>query len=72
MNPFNLIQAMQNPQQFIQNMMQNNQAMQNPIMKNAMQMYQSGDKKGLEQLVGNVAKERGTSIEEMRNKLGIQ
>ena len=71
-NPFQMLQAIQNPQQFIENMMQNNQAMQNPIMKNAMQMYQNGDRKGLENLVNNVAKEQGTTIDEMRNRLGIQ
>lgn len=71
-NPLQLIQVMQNPQQFIQNMMQNSQAMQNPIMQNAMKMYQSGDRKGLESLVNNVAKEQGTTVQDMMKKLGIQ
>ena len=70
-NPMQFIQAIRNPQQFIQGMMQNSQAMKNPMMQNAMDMYQKGDIKGLENLVDNVAKERGTSIEDMRKQLGI-
>jgi len=70
-NPLQLIQSIKNPQQFIQNMMGNNQMMQNPMMKNAMEMYQKGDIQGLQSLTENVAKERGTSIDEMRKQLGF-
>lgn len=70
-NPMQFIQAIRNPQQFVQGMMQNNQMMQNPMMKNAMDMYQKGDVQGLQNLAENVAKERGTSIDEMRKQLGI-
>ncbi len=65
------IQAIRNPQQFIQGIMQNNQMMQNPMMKNAMEMYQKGDIQGLQTLTENVAKERGTSIDDIRKQLGI-
>jgi len=37
-NPFQLFQAMRNPQQFLQQMAGNSQAMSNPILKNAMDM----------------------------------
>ena len=70
-NPLGIIQAIQNPQQFVENMMNNSQAMQNPMMKNAMEMFKNGDVQGLQQLTENVAKQRGTSIEEMRKKLGF-
>ena len=70
-NPLGVIQAIQNPQQFVENMMNNSQAMQNPMMKNAMAMFKNGDVKGLQQLTENVAKQRGTSIDEMRKKLGF-
>ena len=35
-----LMQAVKNPQQFIQQMMGNSQAMQNPMIRNAIEMYQ--------------------------------
>lgn len=70
-NPLGIIQAIQNPQQFVENMMNNSKAMQNPMMKNAMAMFKNGDVKGLQQLTENVAKQRGTSIDEMRKKLGF-
>lgn len=70
-NPLQFIQAMQNPQSFIQNVMRNNQMMQNPMMQNAMEMYQSGNTQGLEQLVNNVAAQKGTSVDEIRKQMGI-
>lgn len=70
-NPMTFIQAMQNPQVFIQNIMKNNQMMQNPMVQNAINMYQNGDTKGLEQLVNNVAAQKGTSVDEIRKQMGI-
>lgn len=62
---------MQNPQQALQGMMGNKMLMQNPIMKNGIDMYQKGDINGLEKIVENICKERGTSIEDVRKQLGI-
>ena len=70
-NPLQLIQALTNPQQFIENMMNNNQIMSNPMMKNGMDMFKSGNRQGLENLVNNIAQQKGTSIDEVRKKLGI-
>ena len=70
-NPLQLMQAIQNPQAFIQNAMNNNKMMNNPMMKNAMEMYQNGNTQGLEQLVNNVAKQKGTSVEDIRKQFGI-
>lgn len=70
-NMQNLFQLMRNPQQFMQGIMANSQVMQNPMMKNAMEMYQKGDTQGLQNLVNNVATQKGTSIDEIRKQFGI-
>ena len=66
MNPLQMLGAMKNPQAFIQQMMNNSQIMQNPIMQNAMQMYQKGDTKGLQAMAENLAKERGTTPQQVQ------
>ena len=43
MNPLQFVQAMRNPQEFMQKMMKNSQVMQNPIMRNTMEMMQKKD-----------------------------
>ena len=50
MNTFQMLGAMKKPQEFMQKMMENSQVMQNPIAKNAMEMYQKGDTKGLQSM----------------------
>ena len=72
MNPFQMIGAMKNPQAFIQQMMNNSQVMQNPITKNAMQMYQSGDIQGLQAMAENLAKERGTTVNDIKSQIMAQ
>lgn len=66
MNPFQMLGAMKNPQAFIQKMMNNSQVMRNPIAKNAMEMYQNGDTKGLQAMAENLAKERGTTPQQVQ------
>lgn len=58
-----------NPQSMIQKMMGNNQIMGNPMAKNAMEMFQKGDTDGLKSLAENLAKERGTTVDDVRNGL---
>ena len=70
-NIMNIAQIMANPQAFIQNAMQNAPLMQNPAMKNAMEMYQRGDIQGLQNLANNVAKQQGTTVDNIRKQLGI-
>lgn len=74
-NIFTLMQTIKNPQAFLQQAMTNSQLMQNPIGKNAIEMFQKGDKEGLAQLANNLCKEKGTSYEEMakeiKTKFGI-
>ena len=74
MNPLSIIQMMKsgNPQQFMQQIMGNSQIMSNPIMKNTMQMAQSGDMKGVEQMARNLCKEKGLDADEMFNSIKKQ
>ena len=60
---------MNNPHQFLQNMMGNSQIMNNPMAKNAMEMYQKGDTDGLKQMAENLCREKGMDPNEVLNKL---
>lgn len=62
-NPMQLIQAMKNPQAFMQQMMNNSQIMQNPMAKNIIDMAQKGDISGIEQMGRNIAKEKGIDFD---------
>ena len=72
MNPFQLIQSIKNPQQFLNQVMNNSQIMKNPIAKNAMEMYQKGDTKGLQAMAENLAKERGTTVDDIKSQIMAQ
>lgn len=72
MNPFQMIGAMKNPQAFMQQMMNNSQIMQNPMAKNAMEMYQKGDTKGLQAMAENLCKEKGISVDDVKNQIMAQ
>lgn len=69
MNPMQMLQSIRNPQQFLQQMMGNNQVMSNPLAKNAMQMAQKGDSKGIEQMARNLCKEKGIDADQMFNSI---
>ena len=74
-NPLQFMQAMRNPQAFLQQAMNNSQLMQNPISRNALEMYQKGDKQGLNELADNVCKEkrvnRSDFEKQIRSQFGI-
>ena len=72
MNPLQFMKAMRNPQEFIQQMMNNSQIMQNPMAKNAMEMYKHGDTQGLQAMAENLAKERGTTVNDMKSQIMAQ
>lgn len=72
MNHFQMIGAMKNPQSFLQQMMNNSQIMKNPMAKNAMEMYQKGDTKGLQSMAENLAKERGTTVDDIKSQIMAQ
>lgn len=67
-----LFQAVKNPQQFIQQMMGNSQAMQNPMMRNAIEMYQKGDKDGINKLAENLCREKGLDMREVEKQIKSQ
>lgn len=69
MNPFQMIQGIKNPKQFLQQIIGNNQMMQNPMIKNTVQMAQNGDAKGIEQLARNLCKEKGINADDMFNQM---
>lgn len=72
MNPFQMIGAMKNPQEFMQQMMCNSQIMQNPMAKNAMEMYKNGDSQGLQTMAENLCKERGTTPQQIQDMIKKQ
>lgn len=75
MNPIQMMQAVKNPQALLQQMMGNNQLMSNPMARNAMQMAQNGDSKGIEQMARNLCKEKGIdadkAFESFKGQLGM-
>ena len=75
MNPMQMLQVMKNPQQFLQQMMGNSSVMKNPIARNAMQMAQKGNYKGIEKMARNLCKEKGieadTALESLKSQLGM-
>ncbi len=73
MNNFGmLMQAYKNPQQFLQNAMQNTQLMQNPIFKNTVDMIKKGDDKGLEEMARNLCAEKGINPEDAIKQIKTQ
>lgn len=72
MNPLQFMKAMRNPQEFMQNIMNNNEIMKNPMARNAMEMYQKGDTQGLQAMAENLAKERGTTVDDMKSQIMAQ
>lgn len=67
-----LMQAIRNPQAFLQQAMNNSQIIQNPLTKNALEMYQRGDKDGINKMAENLCKERGLKPEEVINQIKSQ
>ena len=68
-NPIQIIQAMKNPQAFMQQMMNNSQVMRNPMAKNAMEMAQNGNMQGIEQMARNLCKEKGLNADDVFNQI---
>lgn len=67
MNPMMAIMQMMkggmNPQAMMKQLMGNNQIMGSPMGKNIMEMAQSGNISGIEELGRNIAKERGVDFD---------
>ena len=71
-NVVNLVKAFRNPQVFMQQAMNNSQFMQNPISRNAIEMYQKGDKDGLNKLADNLCKEKNINREDFEKQIKSQ
>ena len=67
-----LMQAIKNPQAFLQQAMNNSQIMQNPISRNALEMYQKGDRQGLNELADNLCKEKGINRHDFEKQIKSQ
>jgi inorganic triphosphatase YgiF len=52
--------------------MNNSQMMQNPISRNALEMYQKGDKQGLNELANNLCKEKGINRQDFEKQIRSQ
>ena len=63
---------MRNPQAFMQQAMNNSQIMQNPISRNALEMYQKGDRQGLNELADNLCKEKGINRQDFEKQIKSQ
>lgn len=61
-----------NKQFLLNQILNNNQAMQNPIIKNAISMYQQGNTQGINELAGNIAKEKGVDINQLTQQIKSQ
>lgn len=62
MNPLELIKAIKNPQEFINNYAKSNS---NPILTNLINMAQKGDKQGLENFARNFFKQQGQDFDQI-------
>lgn len=71
-NGFMLAKALRNPQEFLNQYMNNSQAMQNPIAKNAIEMYQKGDRNGINELANNLCKEKGINRSDLEKQIKSQ
>lgn len=71
MNPimsiFQMMRGGGNPQNMLKQLMENSQIANNPMATNAMEMLQSGNIDGLKSLAENLAKEKGTTVDDVRN-----
>ena len=74
-NPLGIIQAIQNPQQFVENMMNNSQAMQSPMVSNAVNLARNGDKNGLKRIAENLCKTNGkdfdTEFQQFKKRMNL-
>lgn len=71
MNPMSIFQMIRSgsPQGFLKQVMGNNEIMSNPMAKNAIDMAQKGDAKGIETLARNLCKEKGINPDEFMKEI---
>ena len=70
-----MLQGMINPPHVLQQIVENISLMSNTMSRNAMQMAQKGDSKGIEQMARNLCKEKGIdadkAFESFKSQLGM-
>lgn len=71
-NIFQLLSGLKNPQQLLQQLSSNNQVIDNPIAKNALNMAQNGNMKGVEDMARNLCKEKGINADEFMEQIRKQ
>lgn len=59
---------MMNPMMLIQQL-KNSPIMNNPTMQNAMQMYESGNVQGLQNLANNICNQRGVKLSDIQKQI---
>lgn len=58
-----------NPNFIIQQLMRNPNLANNQLAQNALQMYQKGDRNGLNEMMNNLCKERGITKESVETQI---
>ena len=71
-NPVQFVQMMRNPQAFLQQAMNDSQLMKSEIPRNAIEMYMSGNRKGLNELADNVCKEKRVNRQDFEKQIRSQ
>ena len=64
-----MMRGFANPQKMAQGLFNNNKIMSNNLFKNGLQMFQNGKIEELTEFTKNVAKEKGTTIEEVQSEI---
>ena len=59
-NPMDMLKAIKNPKKYVMDMMQNNN---NPILKNLVNMANTGNQKGVEEFARNLYREQGRDFD---------
>ena len=65
------MQSRINPNYIVQQLMRNPNLAKNQLAQNALQMYQNGDKNGLNELMTNLCKEKGITREDVEKQIKI-
>lgn len=63
MNGIEMLKAIKNPQEFVNNFMKQNN---NPMLNNLVQMAQKGDIQNLETMADNVLKQNGLNLNDLK------
>ena len=60
--------APMNPRSLLSNMMNNPQVMNNPMAASVLNSYKSGNSEELSKVTGNIFKEYGTTVDDVRKQ----